>query len=124
MAAVTALTSPSQAAVVSSHPWFFAQLSLANGGHAVLAGGPINWAPGDAWAKIEDVTITQGAVTATSTGATTVRNGRDVNWWLNATASGKFRPGPADAYALEIGHRANGTTYRYYWEMPVQLTRG
>jgi hypothetical protein len=120
MAALVAMISPA----LAGRPYFYDQLNLTHGGHTVIAGGPINWEAGDAWAKIEDVTITQGAVTGTSTATTTVRNGQDTIWWLNATASGRFRPGSADAYALAVVHRTDGTTYRYPWEMQVQLTEG
>jgi hypothetical protein len=120
MAAAVAVTSPAYAGS-GSHPYFFAQLSLTNGGHTVIAGGPINWAGDDVWAKIQDVTITQGAVTGTSTANTKVRRSQDTIWWLNVTHSGQFRPGSADAYALAVVHTPDGHTYRYRWESQIQL---
>ena len=75
----------------------------------------------DAWAQITDVTITQGAVVGTSICYTKVINGRDIYWWLNASSRDKFHPGSAEASALEIGHRTDGTTYTYTWENQVQL---
>jgi hypothetical protein len=95
IAALVALASPASAMV----PNFYAHLDLTNGGHTVVAGGPCQWQPGDAWAEIQDVTITQGSVTGTSSGSTTVRKGQDAAWWLDASSSGQFTPGPAEAYA-------------------------
>ena len=118
MAAMMAVTSPAYA----SNPYFFAQLNLTNYGHTVVAGGPMNWSPGDASAKIADVTITQGDIKGTSSRFTAVVNGQDVYWWLNASSSRQFHPGSAEAYALEIVHRTDGTTYTYRWETQVQLT--
>ena len=118
IAALLALASPAAAML----PNFYAHLDLANGGHTVVAGGPCHWQAGDAWAEIKDVTITQGSITGTSSGATTVRKGQDAAWWLDATSAGQFTPGPAEAYALAVVHRTDGTTYQYPWEDHVQLT--
>jgi hypothetical protein len=103
-------------------PAFFDDLNLQNNRHTVAAGGPCHWEAGDAWAEVKNVTIEQGTVAATSGSASTiVRRDRDRSWWLNANSSSQLSPGPAEAYALAIVHRTDGTTYQYPWYDDVQL---
>jgi hypothetical protein len=95
---------------------------VTNDRRTVAAGGPCHWEPGDAWAEIRNVTIEQGGVVASSgTASTIVRRGRDRSWWLDASASGQLRRGPAEAYAVAVVHRTDGTTYEYHWHDDVQL---
>jgi hypothetical protein len=118
LATLLALATPASA----MNSAFFDDLNLQNHRHTVAAGGPCHWEAGDAWAEIRNVTIEQGNVVATSgTASTIVRRDRDRSWWLNATSSGQLSPGPAEAYALAIVHRTNGTTYEYPWYDDVQL---
>jgi hypothetical protein len=118
MAALLALATPASA----MRPNFFDDLNLKNDRRTVAAGGPCHWEAGDAWAEIKNVTIEQGGVVASSgTASTTVRKGRDRNWWLDASASSQFTRGPAEAYALAIVHRTDGTTYEYPWYDDIQL---
>jgi hypothetical protein len=113
-----ALATPASAML----PQFFDDLTLKNGRHTVVAGGPCHWEAGDAWAEIRNVTIQQGSVVATSgTASTTVRNGSDTDWWLDASAASRLTRGPAEAYALAVVHRTDGTTYEYTWYDDVQL---
>jgi hypothetical protein len=114
-----ALATPASAMV----PNFFDQLDLKQDRHTVAAGGPCHWQAGDAWAEINNVTIEQGGVVASSgTASTVVRRGRDSSWWLDATSSSsQLSRGPAEAYALAVVHRTDGTTYEYPWYDDVQL---
>jgi hypothetical protein len=103
-------------------PNFHDDLNLQNNSRAVAAGGPCNWEPDDAWAEINNVTIEQGAVVATSGAASlTVQNGRDRDWWLNVSSSSQFTRGPALARATAIVHRTDGGTYEYPWAENAQL---
>jgi hypothetical protein len=103
-------------------PKFFDDLNLQNDRRTVAAGGPCHWEAGDAWAEIKNVTIEQGSVVASSGSAsTTVRKGRDRDWWLDASSSSQFTRGPAEAYAVAVVHRTDGTTYEYPWYDDVQL---
>jgi hypothetical protein len=88
----------------------------------VAAGGPCHWQAGDAWAEIKNVAIEQDGVTATSgTTSTRVRRGQDVSWWLDASSSSQLSRGPAEAYAVAVVHRTDGSTYEYPWYDDVQL---
>jgi hypothetical protein len=103
-------------------PQSFDDLNLKNDRHTVAAGGPCHWEAGDAWAEIKNVTIEQGGVVASSgTASTIVRRGRDRAWWLDASATSQFTRGPAEAYAVAVVHRTDGTTYEYPWYDDVQL---
>jgi hypothetical protein len=118
MAALLALATPASAMV----PQFHDELNLKNDRRTVAAGGPCHWEAGDAWAEIKNVTIEQGGVVASSGNAsTTVRKGRDRDWWLDVSSSSQFTRGPAEAYAVAIVHRTDGTTYEYPWYDDVQL---
>jgi hypothetical protein len=99
------------------------QLDLVANGHTVVAGGPCSLQTADAWAQVVHVMIAQGNVKGTSRGPTrgSVCKAQDATWWLDATSSGQFTPGPAEAYAVVIVHRTDGTTYQYQWETDVQL---
>jgi hypothetical protein len=95
---------------------------MKNDRRTVAAGGPCHWEAGDAWAEIKQVTIEQGSVIATSGTATTiVRRDRDRAWWLDASASSQLTRGPADAHAVAVVHRTDGTTYEHPWYDDVQL---
>jgi hypothetical protein len=103
-------------------PNFFEDLNLKNNRRTVAAGGPCHWEAGDAWAEIRNVTIEQGSVVASSgTASTIVRNGQDRDWWLDASAASRLTRGPAEAYAVAVVHRTDGTTYEYHWYDDVQL---
>jgi hypothetical protein len=118
LATLLALASPALAMV----PNFFDDLNLKNGRHTVAAGGPCHWEAGDAWAEIRNVRIEQGGVVASSGSVSTiVRRDRDRSWWLNATAAGQLRRGPAEAYPLAVVHRTDGSSYEYHWYDDVQL---
>ena len=118
LATLLALAAPAFA----MKPQFFDDLNLQNHRHTVAAGGPCHWEAGDAWAEIKNVTIEQGTVVASSGSASTiVRRERDRSWWLNASSSSQLTSGPAEAYALAIVHRTDGTTYEYPWYDDVQL---
>jgi hypothetical protein len=118
LATLLALASPTAAMV----PNFHDQLNLKNGRHTVAAGGPCHWEAGDAWAEIKNVTIQQGSVVGSSgTASTIVRNGEDRDWWLDASAASRLTRGPAEAYAVAVVHRTDGTTYEYHWYDDVQL---
>jgi hypothetical protein len=118
LATLLALATPASAML----PQFFDQLDLKQDRHTVAAGGPCHWQAGDAWAEINNVTIEQGSVVASSgTASTIVRNGIDTAWWLDASATSQLRRGPADAYALAVVHRTDGSTYEYPWYDDVQL---
>ena len=118
LATLLALAAPAFA----MKPQFFDQLDLKNNRHTVAAGGPCHWEAGDAWAEISDVRIEQGGVVASSGNASViVRRGRDSSWQLEASTSSQLTRGPAEAYALAVVHRTNGTTYEYPWYDDVQL---
>jgi hypothetical protein len=118
LATLLALAAPAFAML----PQFFDQLDLKNNRHTVAAGGPCHWEAGDAWAEIRDVRIEQGGVVAFSGSASViVRRGRDSSWQLDASTSSQLTRGPAEAYALAVVHRTNGTTYDYPWYDDVQL---
>jgi hypothetical protein len=118
LATLLALATPASAMV----PQFFDDLNLKDGRHTVAAGGPCHWEAGDAWAEISNVRIEQGGVVASSGSASTiVRRGSDRSWWLDASASGQLTRGPAEAYALAVVHRTDGSTYQYPWYDDVQL---
>jgi hypothetical protein len=118
MAALLALATPA----LAMKPAFFDDLNLKDGRQTVAAGGPCHWEAGDAWAEIRNVTIEQGSVVASSGNASTiVRKGKDRDWWLDASSSSQFTSGPAEAYAVAIVHRTDGTTYEYPWYDDVQL---
>jgi hypothetical protein len=118
LATLLALATPASA----MNPNFFDQLDLKQDRHIVAAGGPCHWQAGDAWAEISNVRIEQGGVVASSgTASTIVRKGRDSSWWLDATSSSQLTRGPAEAYALAVVHRSDGSTYEYPWYDDVQL---
>jgi hypothetical protein len=118
LATLLALAAPAAA----MKPNFFEDLNLKNGRRTVAAGGPSHWEAGDAWAEIKNVTIHQGSIVASSgTASTIVRNGRDTAWWLDASATSQLRRGPAEAYAVAVVHRSDGSTYEYPWYDDVQL---
>ena len=118
LATLLALATPASAMV----PNFFDDLNLKNNRHTVAAGGPCRWQAGDAWAEIKNVAIEQGGVTATSgTTSTRVRRGQDASWWLDASSSSQLSRGPAEAYAVAVVHRTDGSTYEYPWDDDVQL---
>ena len=107
---------------LAMRPQFFDDLNLKIGRRTVPAGGPCHWEAGDAWAEITNVTIQQGSVVATSdTASTIVRSSEGRDWWLDASASSQLTRGPAEAYALAVVHRTDGTTYEYHWYDDVQL---
>jgi hypothetical protein len=117
LATLLALASPA----LAMNPQFFDQLNLKNSRRTVAAGGPCHWEAGDAWAEIRNVTIQQGSVVASSgTASTIVRNGQDRDWWLDVSASSRLMRGPAEAYAVGVVHRTDGSTYEYHWH-DVQL---
>jgi hypothetical protein len=47
----------------------------------------------------------------TGTATTIVRNGHDRTWWLDASAASQLRRGPAEACAVAVVHRTDGTTH-------------
>jgi Dyp-type peroxidase family len=109
-------------------PNFDEQLDMRNRGRTVRAGGPCNWEQDDDWAEIRGVTVTQGDVNATSSGnSTTVRRGQDKVWWLDVDSSDQFAYGPAQARAVAIVHKKDGSIEEYPWpddvqvDMPLQL---
>jgi hypothetical protein len=107
---------------LAMNPNFYDQLGLKNDRRTVAAGGPCHWEAADDWAEIRNVTIEQGSVVATSGNAVTVvRKGRDRSWSLDASATSSFSRGSAEAYALAVVHRTDGTTYEYPWYDDVQL---
>jgi hypothetical protein len=104
-----------------SFPNFNDELNLKNNSRTVAAGGPCNWAPNDDRAEIRDVRITQGNLVGTSSGSTTVRKAQHPEWWLDASCSSQFQRGPAQASALAVVRRTDGTTYNYPWSEDIQL---
>ena len=117
LATLLALAAPA----LAMKPNFFDDLNLKNGRHTVAAGGPCHWETGDAWAEIRNVRIEQDGVVATSGSASTILRRSDRSWWLDATAASQLRRGPAEAYALAVVHRSDGSTYEYPWYDDVQL---
>jgi len=102
-------------------PNFFEDLNLKDGRRTVAAGGPCHWEGGDAWAEIRNVTIEQDGVVASSGSTSTIVRRSDRSWWLDATAPSQLARGPAEAYALAVVHRTDGSTYEYPWYDDVQL---
>jgi hypothetical protein len=102
-------------------PNFDSDLNLKNSSRTVAGGGPCNWEDGDAWTEIRDVTVTQGSVVGSSRGSTTVRKDMDTYWWLDASSNSQFARGPAQASAVAVVHKTDGTTYEYRWPDDVQL---
>lgn len=102
-------------------PSFYAALELKNSSRTVAVGGPCSWDEGDAWAEIRDVTVTQHGVVGSSSGSTTVREGMDILWGLDASSNSQFPRGLAEASAVAVVHRTDGTTYMYKWFQDVQL---
>jgi hypothetical protein len=118
LATLLALASPA----LAMKPQYFDDLNLKHNRRTVAAGGPCHWEAGDAWAEIRNVTIQQGSVVGSSgTASTIVRNGEDRDWWLDASAASRLTRGPAEAYAVAVVHRTDGTTYEYHWYDDVQL---
>jgi hypothetical protein len=117
LTALLALATPA----LAMKPAFFEDLNLKNGRHTVAAGGPCHWEASNAWAEIRNVRIDQGGVVATSSTASTIVRRSDRSWWLDATAASQLRRGPAEAYAVAVVHRTDGTTYEYHWYDDVQL---
>ena len=104
-------------------PQFHGELSLKSNGQTIAAGGPCNWQDGDAWAEVQDVTVTQGSVVASSSASTMVRRDSDHGWWLDVSSSTQFTRGPARAHAVVIVRRTDGTTYQHPWSFNVQLVQ-
>jgi Dyp-type peroxidase family len=103
-------------------PNFYEQLDMTNRGRRVRAGGPCNWEPDDDWAEIQEVTVTQSDVVASSgSRTTTVRRDRDPVWWLDVDASSPFTYGPARVRAVAIVHKKDGSTSPYPWPDEVQV---
>jgi Dyp-type peroxidase family len=103
-------------------PQFDDQLDLKPRGRTVRAGGPCNWQGDDEWAEIQDVTVTQGDVVASSgSNSTTVRRDGDRVWWLDVDSTDQFAYGKAKAHARAVVHRTNGETYEYPWPDDVQV---
>jgi hypothetical protein len=109
-------------------PQFDDQLNMKNHGRTLAAGGPCIWQPDDEWAEIKDVTVTQGKIVASS-GHRSIRvhKDRDPVWWFDVDSTDQFTYGKADAEALAVVHRTNGSSYEYKWpdkvlvDMPLQL---
>jgi Dyp-type peroxidase family len=103
-------------------PNFYDQVDMKPRGRMLRAGGPCNWQQDDEWAEIQDVTVTQGDVVASSGGrTTTVRRDRDRVWWLAVDSTDQFAYGKAEARARAVVHRTNGETYEYEWPDDVQV---
>jgi len=103
-------------------PQFDDQLNMKDHGQTLAAGGPCNWQHDDEWAEIKDVTVTQESVVASSGGrSSTVRRDSDRGWWLDVDSSSRFTYGPAQARALAVVHRTDGTTSEYRWPDDVQV---
>jgi Dyp-type peroxidase family len=109
-------------------PQFDTQLDMMSRGRALKAGGPCNWDQDDEWAEIKHVTVAQGDVIASSgRRTTTVRKDRDPVWWLDVDSSDQFAYGPAQARAIAIVRKKDGSTIEYPWpddvavDMPLKL---
>jgi hypothetical protein len=89
---------------------FDTPLSLTNGRLTVAARGPIDWAPDDESAVIENVRIKRQGVTASSLLSVTVTPANN-RWSLDASSSAQLAPGQADAYAYVTATRTDGTHY-------------
>jgi Dyp-type peroxidase family len=101
-------------------PQFDDQLNLSNHGRTLAAGGPCFWEPDDEWAEIVDVEVTQGSVVAEGRGrSTTVRRDSDPFWWLDVDSTDQFTYAKAEARALAVVHRTDGSTYEYPWDEKV-----
>jgi Dyp-type peroxidase family len=104
------------------NPNFDDQLSMKNHGRTIAAGGPCNWLDDDEWAEIRDVSVTQGSVVAAGPGRSTmVRRASDPVWWLDVDSTDQFTYAKADAKALAVVHRTDGSTYTYKWDEKVQV---
>lgn len=109
-------------------PNFYDQVDIKSGGRMLRAGGPCNWQQDDVWAEIQDVTVTQGDVVASSgRDLTTVRKDRDPVWWLDVDSPDQFTYGPAQTRAVATVHKKDGTIEPYEWtddvvvDMPLRL---
>jgi len=104
-------------------PNFHDELNLKNNSRTVAAGGPCNWQDGDAWAEIKDVRVEQGGVAGScGTASTRVYKGQNDEWWLEASSSSQFTRGPAQASAVAVVHKTDGTVQTpYSWPHDVQL---
>jgi hypothetical protein len=102
-------------------PNFYDQLNLRDNGRTVAAGGPCDWAVDDTWTEIRDVTIAQGNVVGSSHGSAMVRASTDDEWWLDVSSSDLFVPGGAQARALAVVHKLDGTVYQADWSDTVYL---
>jgi hypothetical protein len=67
------------------------------------------------------VTVEQDGAVATSRASTTVTAGQDHDWRLDLHTGSQLTAGAAEAYALAIVHRSDGSSYQYPWEDHVQL---
>ena len=101
---------------------------MKNHGRTIAAGGPCNWRHDDEWADIKDVAVAQGDVVASSGGnSIRVSKDRDPAWWLDVDSTDQFTDDRADARALAVVHRTDGSTYEYPWndevivDMPLDL---
>jgi Dyp-type peroxidase family len=110
------------------NPKFDDQLNMSNRGRTLAAGGPCFWEPGDEWAEIKGVTVTQGKVTASSSDQwKTVRRESDPVWWLDVDSPDQFTHAKADAHALAIVHKIDGSIEEHPWDdrvlvdMPLKL---
>jgi Dyp-type peroxidase family len=110
------------------YPAFDDQLDMTNRGRALRAVGPCNWEQGDEWAEIIEVEVTQGSVVASNRGqSATVRRDSDPVWWLNIDSTDQFTYGKAEARALAVVHKTDGSIEKYEWpdtvlvDMPLRL---
>jgi Dyp-type peroxidase family len=104
------------------NPQFDEQLNMSNHGRTLAAGGPCFWEPDDEWAKIVDVSVTQGSVVAEGRGrSTTVRRDSDPFWWLDVHSTDQFTYAKADAQALAVVHKMDGSIYEHPWGETVQV---
>jgi Dyp-type peroxidase family len=109
-------------------PQFDDQLNMSNHGRTLAAGGPCLWEQGDEWADIVVLEVRQGNVVASSGDRrTTVRRDSDSSWWLDVDSTDQFTYARADARALAIVHKTDGSTEKYEWpdtvlvDMPLKL---
>jgi hypothetical protein len=97
---------------------FDSPLPPANGGRSVLAGGPMEWDPGDVDAWLF-ASIRQGGVFADGTGV--VAPPAD-HWSLTLRAAGgRLEPGPPEADAVTVTRHMDGTYEPYTWSQPAVL---